>query len=333
MRVRIGRPLAGLRAAGIVAAAVAAVLVGAAAPALATTSSIILTNQTTPAGGVVLTGADGLQHLWTADHINGICRVDQVGGVWTEDSSSCLLAFGGSPAIKPGNLAYDGHYIYLPDVSAKSIGIGKVAYDPTLNAGRGGLSIFDRAVIAPNCGLAANLPWAATIGPDLNLYVSFKKNANITRIKNPGAFSGNCADVQTIGLAGDGKKSFALAFAGTNLWETNNNGVGVIANATAFVSGPPLHSNNIFLVAGALGLASDSNGEVYLGTSTDVRVFDGVVGSNPVTIATGQAFVSGLSIDPTTVGLPGTVAGHVFAGDDTSNGLTPLTGRIWLLLS
>jgi hypothetical protein len=325
MRIRLGR------AAALVATATTAVLLGTMTPALAATSTVIATNQTFPSGGVVLTGADGLQHFWTADHIQGICRFDGSGTTWTEDPNSCLLAFGGSPAIKAGNLSFDGHYLYIPDLSAKSVGIGKVAYDATLNAGRGGWSVFDRGIVAPNCGLAGNLPWATAVGPDGNLYVSFKKTAAITRIINPGAFSGNCADVHQIGISGDGRKSFALAFAGPNLWETNNNGVGVIANATTIPNNVTVQSNNIFPVAGAMGLTSDVNGEVYLGTSTDFRVFDGLTGSNPVTVVTGLAFVNGVTIDPTSVGAAGTLAGRVFLGDDPSNGLTPNVGRIWLV--
>ena len=325
MRVRIGR------AAVLVATATTAVLLGSMTPALASTATVIATNQTFPSGGVVLTGADGLQHYWTADHIQGVCRFDGAGTTWTEDTSSCLLAFGGSPQIKPGNLSFDGQFVYIPDVSAKSIGVGRAGYDPTLNAGRGGFSVFSRTVI--NCGLAGNLPWATTIGPDGNLYVSFKKNANITRVTSPATFAGNCAAVSNIGLSGDGRKSFALAFAGTNLWETNNNGVGVIPNATAIPNGTVVQSSNVFPIAGALGLASDVNGEVYLGTSVDLRAFDGVVGTTPVTIASGLAFVNGVAVDPTSVGAVGTLAGRLFIGDDPSNGLTPGAGRLWVVLS
>ena len=324
MRVRLGR------AAGIVAAATAAVLVGTITPALAATSTIVVTNQTAPRGGVVLTGADGLQHLWEGDEISGLCRFDPTGTTFTKDPSSCLLAFAGSPAIKPGNVSFDGHYIYLPDISAKSIGVGKVAYDPAANLGKGGLSIFDRGVVAGTCGLAGGLPWATALGPDGNLYVSFKKNANITRIIHPGAFSGNCADVHTIGTSGDGRKSFALAFAGTNLWETNNNGIGVIPNATAITTGT-VPSNEIFLVAGANGMTSDANGEVYVGNNTDLQVFDGINGSNPVSVATGFSLVMGVAVDPTSVGLPGTLAGRVLVADDPTGGLSPGTGRTWLV--
>lgn len=324
MRVRLGR------AATLVATATTAVLLGSTTPALAATATIIVTNQTAPTGGVVLTGADGLQHLWEGDEISGLCRFDPTGTTWTKDPNSCLLAFAGSPAIKPGNVSFDGHYIYIPDLSSKSIGVGKVAYDPTLNGGKGGLSIFDRGVVAPTCGLAGSLPWATAFGPDGNLYVSFKKNANITRIINPGAFSGNCADVHTIGTSGDGRKSFALAFAGTNLWETNNNGIGVIPNATAITTGT-VASNEIFLVAGAVGMASDANGEVYVGTTTDLEVFDGVAGSNPVSVATGLSLVNGVAVDPTSVGLPGTLAGRVLVADDPTGGLQPNTGRTWLV--
>ena len=237
MRVRLGR------AAALVATATTAVLLGSMTPALAATATVIVTNQTFPSGGVVLTGADGLQHYWDGGPHHGVCRFDATGTTWTKDTSSCLLAFGGSPQIKPGNLSFDGQFVYIPDVSAKSIGVGRAGYDPTLNGGKGGFASSTAQSIAPNCGLAGNLPWATDIGPDGNLYVSFKKNANITRVINPGAFSGNCADVSNIGLSGDGRKSFALAFAGTNLWETNNNGVGVIPNATAIPNGTVVQSS------------------------------------------------------------------------------------------
>jgi hypothetical protein len=107
MRVRLGR------AAALVAAATTAVPLGRMTPALAATTSIVVTNQTAPFGGVVLTGADGLQHIWAGDEINGRCRFDPTGVTVTRDPNSCLLAFAGGPAIKPGNISVDGHYIYL----------------------------------------------------------------------------------------------------------------------------------------------------------------------------------------------------------------------------
>ena len=56
MRVRLGRAAA-------LAAATTAVLLGSMTAALAATTSIVVTDQTAPFGGVVLTGADGLQHI------------------------------------------------------------------------------------------------------------------------------------------------------------------------------------------------------------------------------------------------------------------------------
>jgi hypothetical protein len=276
----------------------------------------------------LLTGGDGLQHLWEGDEVSGLCRFDPTGTTFTKDPSSCVLAFGGSPQVKPGQLSFDGHYIYMPDLSAKSTGVGKLGYVATANGGKGGLSIFDRGVIAPTCGLAGNIPWGTALGPDGNLYVSFKKSPNITRIVNPGAFSGSCADVQNIGIAGDGRKSFALAFAGPNLWETNNNGIGVIPNAALVTT--QVQSSETFLVAGAFGLSSDANGVVYEGNTTDLQAFDGINGSSPVTVATGFSLVQGVAVDPTSVGLPGTLAGRVFVADDPTGGLNPGNGRTWL---
>lgn len=315
-----------LRACALAIASLAATLAAAVAPAMAS-SSIILTNQTTPNSGVVLTGADGQRHLWTPDSTLGVCRVDRnADGSYTEDQASCLSLFG-KGNIKPGQIAYDGtKYLYVTDQAAKSNGVIKVAYDPALNGGKGGLSVLDRSVLAPTCGLAGNVPWGAAIGPDHNLYVSFKKNANIVRVKSPAAFSGNCGDVQVMGQSGDRKKSFGLAFAGANLWETNNNGVGVIPNAPAVV-GTQAQSSEAFPLPGALAITSDANGTVYVGTANAVMAFDGIAGSTPAPLATGFQFVSGLSVDPATV-TPGAPAGLLFVGDDTSNGTIPSTGRI-----
>ena len=320
-----------IRSTAIAVASLAAMLIAAVSPAMASTSTQILSNQTTPNSGVVLTGTDGQQHLWTPDTNFGVCRVDQnADGTYTQDLTSCLSLFG-KGNIKPGQVAYDSTtgYLYVTDQAAKSNGVIKVKYDPTLNAGKGGLSVFDRSVLAPTCGgIAGNVPWGAAVGPDHNLYVSFKKNANIVRVKNPAAFSGNCGDVQVMGQSGDRKKSFELAFAGANLWESNNNGIGVIANAPAVTS--QAQSTEVFAIPATFALTSDANGIVYVGTANSVMAFDGIAGTTPTTIGSGYAFVSGLSVDPTTV-TPGKPAGKLFVGDDPSNGTFNNQGRIWTL--
>ena len=59
----------------------------------------------------MLTGADGLQHIWAGDEIHGRCRFDPTGATVTRDPNSCLLALAGGPAVKPGTISVDGHYI------------------------------------------------------------------------------------------------------------------------------------------------------------------------------------------------------------------------------
>jgi hypothetical protein len=317
-----------IKATAVAAASVAASFAAAATPALAA-SNVVVTNQTTPNSGVVLAANDGAQHLWTPDTNFGVCRVDRnADGSYTEDLASCLSVFG-KGNIKPGQIAYDGHYLYVTDQAAKSNGVIKVAYDPASNGGKGGLSVLDRGLLAPTCGLGGNVPWGAAMGPDHNLYLSFKKNANIVRVKSPAAFSGNCGDVQVMGQSGDRKKSFGLAFAGTNLWETNNNGIGVIANAPSVLNGQA-QSTEAFAIPAVQAITSDAQGTVYVGTANSVLAFDGVAGSTPATLATGFQFVSGLSVDGSTV-TPGQPAGKLFVGDDPSNGTLNNQGRIWTL--
>jgi hypothetical protein len=304
------------------------VSLSAAGVAQAATQTTLATNMTFPLGGLVLQGANGSTHMWTPDHINGVCRVDATG----LNSGSCVLFIGGS-ALKPGQLSYDPvtNFIYVPDLSSKSLGVVRLRYDPAADNGNGGISFFDRTILAQGCGLGGNLPWGSTLGPDGNLYVSFKKSANIVRITSPTDASIPCSNVKVMGTAGDGKKSFALGFVGTTLGETNNNGVGIIPNATLCATGSigTCNSSNVVsgTVPGPYGITGDTatnsfwvgalNGVYRVSLSGTVSLYQ----SEPAQVV-GLTAAGPRAADGTPT---------LYGSTDTSLGLIPGTGSLFRL--
>jgi hypothetical protein len=321
---RAGRPaLAALVALALVIAA----LVGASSASAATTTTVA-TGLTSPNGGVMLTGANGSKHLWIPDHLNGVCRVDATG----LNQSTCALVLGPN-AIKPGQLSFDpvNNYLYIPDLSAKSQGVYRVAYDPNGDNGNGSLSLFDRTQIAPGCGLGGNLPWSTALGPDGNLYVSFKKSPAIVRITNPAGVSIPCSNVKVMGNASDGRSAFSLAWVGTRLFEADNKGLGVISNATQCAVTVGTCNATPFLtgqIAAPLTVASDQqNSTLYVGDASQVWAVQVGATQSFAVYQTGFSFVSGITVDPSPLG-----AGNppvLYVGDDPSNGTLPNTGRIF----
>ena len=298
----------------------------AAGVAQAATQTTLASNMTFPLGGVVLQGANGSTHLWSPDHINGVCRIDATG----LNQGSCVLFVNGS-ALKPGQLSYDpvNNYIYVPDLSSKSLGVIRLKYDPNGDGGNGAISFFDRTVLAPNCGIGGNLPWGSALGPDGNLYVSFKKTSNIVRIKNPTALTIPCSDVQVMGTAGDGKKSFALAFLGTTLAETNNNGVGIIGHADQCATAATGTCRSSEVVVGRIpspyGIAGDATtNSLWVGGLDGVyrMTLDGTISLYQPE----PAQVVGLTVSD-----PRAAAGTptLYGSFDTTRGLVPNTGTLF----
>jgi hypothetical protein len=319
-------------------------VIGAHTMAQAATTTLLVPAATAPRGGVVLQGtaidpATGkpVTHYWTPDHLNGVCRVDvdPVTGVGTMNRSTCVLFLGGGQ-IKAAQLSYDpqNQFIYVPDMSAQSKGVWRLRYLPSADNGNGAISIIDRTLLAPNCGVGGNLPWASALGPDGNLYLGFKKTGNIVRINHPAGFT-QCSDVQVIGNSADGRLSFALAFMGSDLWEADGRGLGVIPNAPACATAGAGTCNAVGVFTGnpALpnALASDQTNHVlYVGDPSNIYALNlaGAPGTATIsTYATGFQFVFGLAVDPTTV-----AAGQaplIYAGDDPSRGAIPGAGRIF----
>jgi hypothetical protein len=336
-----GKKVASVLALGIV---VTGTVLGAHTMAQAATPVPFVTGASAPRGGVVLKGDDGNTHYWTPDAIDGLCRVDvdPATGAGTINRNTCVLFLGGNQ-IKPGQLSYDPNpthpYIYVPDLSSHSQGVWRLGYLSSGDGGKGTISITDRTLLAPGCGLGGNLPWASALSPATvlnpvrNLYLGYKKTGNIVRINNP-AGSPTCADVQVIGNSADGRISFALAFMGTNLWEADGRGLGVIGNAPACATAGAGTCNAVGVLTGnpALpnALASDPVNQVlYVGDPSNIYAVNlATPGTATIsTYATGFSFVFGLAVDPNTLAV-----GHaplIYAGDDPSREVIPGAGRIF----
>lgn len=325
-----------------------AVLAVAITPAFAETSTLVLTGATAPRGGVVVTAANGTNHYLSPDHINGLCQVNLATATAPASMGPCVdagtkvtqLALDTAPVDKTTGLRVTdpatGHplqFIYTGDLAAHAgEGVLRYAYDPLGNGGAGALAPFHQS-IAANCGIEGNLPWGAALGPDGNLYLSFKKTPNIVRVTNP-AGNPTCQNVSTIGNSADGRKAFALAFDGPNLWEADTKGLGEIPNAPACVSGCNAQGLLTNTIVNPTAIASDQiNHALYVGNANTIYKVSGL--QSPFFISAAPyapnfSFVSGLYVDPTTNAL-GTQP-VVWAADDPSNGLTPGAGRIWRLL-
>jgi hypothetical protein len=328
-----GRTAGRTAALGVSVLAACAAVSGPPLPARAAAApmTVLAAPVTSPRGGVILQGANGTSHYWYPDHLLGFCRLDANAASATGFSvnqSTCILFVNGAQ-IKPTQASYDPgtHMIYTPDMSSKSLGVVRLQYDPTLDGGNGGITLFGRTAFGGNC-FGGNLPWGSAIGPDGNLYISFKRTPNIDRIVSPHIAS-QCSSVQTVGNASDGKKAFALAFDGNDLWEVDNLGLGVIPDAIS--SNCTGGCNAVSVLTGQVptptALAADPvNHVLYVGNATSVYAVP-LSGAAPAVLQTGFSFVFGLAIDPSTLGVGRTPT--LYGGEDQSNGTLPQTGTLF----
>ena len=158
----------------------AMVLVMLCAAALASPGTLVANGLNQPRGAIRWNGS-----VWVADIANGFCRIDS-GAI---NLSTCFLAGNGQAEL-------DGNLVYITD-STGATGVWRL----TMNAIN---STIDSAVqLAPNGGLAGNLPQSASLGPDGKLYVSFTSTGDIKRITNP-AGDPATQTVESVGKAASG---------------------------------------------------------------------------------------------------------------------------------
>ena len=307
----------------------------------------------TPGGGVVVG-----QNLYTGDGAQGFRHWKPVDSTNADPVNSGILVFdpdfsrslGGSELCflfcQVGQIAFDGNQtVYLtahdhPKGQPGTLtmpGVWRITVDPVT----GFVSLG--ALLVPNAGLAGNLPTSIALGPDGNLYVGFLKNGNIVRILNPTVDPNDpvlakTQIVQSVGTAPNGRPVRSVAFVGPDLYLATTDGLSVIKNA---VSPQCLGGCNGVSVADGfagvthVGLTSNKPDALYMSingqgvwrytisTQTSTLVARG--GADPNTgAAVAFAFVGGhsnlLQLD---------YQGNLWIGDDTGDGLTNFTGRIW----
>lgn len=200
------------------AAVLAAVALALPASAEPVGASLFATGATMPSAVV-----DARTSLWISDHTMGFCKL--VNGAI--DQNSCVL--GG--AVAPGQAVFrpnptvnfpDAGVFYVPDLSSKSQGVFQYNY-------RGG-QITNVSVLAPTANLGADRPLAVAFGPDNKVYVSFKRNGTLKRIRPATGV------VETFGAAIGGGPP-AMAFAGETLYLAEAGGLSHINSARNCATG------------------------------------------------------------------------------------------------
>ena len=340
---------------------------------------------TVPQSGIILNGsatnpATGrpFRHFWYGDTANGFCRLDpdvDTPGIHTINQSTCT-GFVNAVQFKPGEAAFDpsNNNIYTTDIQAGSVGVFRMHFLPTSDSGHGLVDPINIEVLVGSgsntkqdpggCPMPGNptlsgspqpkVPDSASLGPDGNLWVSFKLAGALVRVNNPSqpvpTTPEGCANfVQVVGTTPDNKKNFGLAWIdhdlyggdGFSTWVMHNADTNCLAPQTGNVlctgangpsnilstqtpspfatqtdqAFPGLNGNNIYV--------ANASGVIWIGNVNNTQ------GTAGLTIATqyggtGFSFISGLTVDATNP-----AAEVLYVGDDPSNGFSTGTGRWW----
>lgn len=299
-------------------------------------------------GAVVLNGAginpatgNFFRYLWTADAVNGLCRLDpdiDTAGVHGINPATCVTSAGGA-ALNAGQLSFDptNNNIYAVDLSGKSNGILRLHFLPSGDSGHGLVSTVQVEVVGAGCNIGLNQPTAAALGPDGNLYVGFKRVNNVMRVLAPQTAPLPCSNVQSTVIAAGGSV-LGIGWAGHDIFIANKTLTGVIPNGdTCFT---PVNGNNpcavgTFLPALSTGVVTSDQ---PFPAATGKDVFVGGIGSvarfseatNTITPNYGGttfANIGGMAVDTRNGASP-----VVYVGDDPSAGFSPTGGR-WFQIS
>ena len=290
-----------------------------AAPALAAPTVTLFAGPVTgPSGGLWLPGPPGTPgHLWVSDSLRGFCRIDA--GLLT----NCNIA-----AKAAGQPSFDAttSNVYLPDTSARGVGVLRLHFNQATE------TIDAATTLRPTDALSASRPQASAVDPRTgSLYLGSKGSPNILRITNPSVGVGD--PPVTASVSPDGKLTLSLAVVDllgvTELAQANSRGLAVVHDPAACAAACPanLVPTAATGLAAPLSLASDNNTVLYAGDATSVWRVDlaaPLSAANPGIYASGFTSVTGLTLDP---------LGTVYAGDDPSGGLVPLSGHIWAIPS
>jgi uncharacterized repeat protein (TIGR01451 family) len=121
--------------------------------------------------------------------------------------------------------------IYSVDDS-NGANVARFHFQPDGDSGQGLVSATSEFLgDGGGCGLGGSFPWAVALGPDANLYISFKLNGNLVRVISPSSVSVPCSNVQVMGTTADARRGLAIAWIGHDLWGSDVRGPFQIINA------------------------------------------------------------------------------------------------------
>ncbi len=243
------------------------------------------------------TGAP-VRHVWEGDEA-GLCRVDpdlDSPGPFAVNPATCISSIQ-AIGFNPGRTAFDPLTNNLYTVNnSKAASVARLQFVPNGDSGQGLISpVVEFLGDSNGCGVSGNFPWAIALGPDGNLYLSFRKNGNLVRVLAPQAATVPCSSFQVFGATGDGKIGKGLAWIGHDLWGADGISLFRIANADQCFT----PANNFtackginllaVLVPNPLGVFSDQiypsvNGNnlyVFDPTGTSITLISGVTTPEP----------------------------------------------------
>lgn len=300
-------------------------------------------------GSLVLNGSginpatgNFFRYLWTADPVNGVCRLDpdiDTPGLHGVNSATCLTTAAGV-ALNAGQLSFDPttNNIYAVDLSGKGNGILRLHFVPSDDSGHGLISKVQTEVVGAGCNIALNQPTAAALGPDGNLYVGFKRVTTVMRILAPQTEPLPCNNVQANVIAAGGAVS-GIGWIGHDVFIANKSLTGVVANGdTCFtpVNGMNACTVGVFLPALGTGVVtsdqpfpSATGKDVFVGGISNVAKFSEA--TNTITPNYGGASfanIGSMAVDSRNAASP-----VVYVGDDPSAGFNPAGGRWFQIIA
>ena len=222
----------------IVALLVALMLMAGSSVAMAQqTTAEFASGLSTPQGVLVLSGTainpatgNPFRHLWTADAVNGLCRLDpdvDTVGLHAVNSATCVNAVAGV-GFNAGQLTFDAatNTIYAVDGGGK-VGIFILNLLPDGDSGHGLIDQVNQSILAATgtgakatsgCGIAIAQPNATSLGPDGNLYVGSKRSGDIMRIISPLTNPLPCTNVQPSVIVTGDRLTSQMAWVGHSMF-------------------------------------------------------------------------------------------------------------------
>jgi hypothetical protein len=311
-------------------------------------------------GGTAINPATGnvFRHLWTADPVNGLCRLDpDVDTVASHamNPATCLSAVNGA-AFNPGQMTFDpgSNTIYAVDGGNK-LGVFVLHFQPGGDSGQGSMDPVNQSLLAPNCGIASNQPNATSLGPDGNLYVGFRRSGSIMRIISPLTNPLPCVNVQPTVIATGDRLTSQMAWVGHTMF-LNDSRITLIIDGADNCLTPQngnivcvsLRSFPALLVAQSTVVSDQTPGRtdgagVYFGgsligtvsaeTGLTQNPFSGSLNGGTFTSPFGGGDIFFANIGALALDAFDPANQVVYVGDDPSAGATNGTGRWFQILS